>query len=369
MSFSFGQQFKVTLFGQSHAPAIGVVIDGLPAGYKINHEAIQIALKRRRPGQNFYSSPRCEADDYEVLSGEVDGYTCGAPLSFLIRNRDSRSKDYEELARKPRPSHADYPAQVKYGGFHDIRGGGQFSGRLTAPLVLAGALAADILKQRGIQTYGRIKQIAGVIDDYAIRESAWEADLQAIASQAFPVLNAEVKEEMLLAIRKARGEHDSVGGLVELATFGLPVGVGEPFFRSVESVLAQAYFSVPGMRGVEFGTGFAAAQMRGSEHNDPYRYEGGQVTTMSNHHGGIIGGLTTGQPLVARVAVKPTSSIGQSQDTVDLKAQKNTTLSIHGRHDPAIVPRALVVLEMMTSIALLDLMLEGGFISLGAFDK
>ncbi|MDU5805955.1 MAG: chorismate synthase [Peptoniphilus harei] len=359
MSYSFGKNFKVTLFGQSHSSEIGLVIDGIKAGYKINRDLIAKNLDRRRPGRNEFSTPRKEEDYYELVSGEVDDITCGAPLCAIIKNKDQRSKDYDNLRDMPRPSHADYPAYVKYSSNNDIRGGGQFSGRMTAPLVIGGSIAEDLLMERGIKIYSRIKSI-GLSDDSEINlEDIKEENFYDFKNQDFPVINPSSREKMKEEILKAKKEGDSIGGIVETFILNMPVGIGEPFFDSLESVISHAVFSVPGVKGIEFGSGFEAAKMLGSVHNDPYYYENNEIKTRTNNHGGIIGGLSTGMPIVFRTAVKPTSSIAKAQDTVSLKDKSNSKLKIVGRHDPSIVPRALVAIEMITAIALLDLVMEG----------
>lgn len=359
MSYSFGKNFKVTLFGQSHSKDIGIVIDGIKAGYKINRELIDKNLERRRPGKNEFSTSRQEKDAYKIISGEVDGITCGAPLCAIIENRDQRSKDYDSLRDLPRPSHADYPAYIKYNSYNDIRGGGQFSGRMTAPLVIAGSIAEDILNKRGIKIYSRIKSIGKIKDKDISLEDINEDNFSNFKNQEFPVIDSEARANMKEEILKVKEKKDSIGGIVETFILNMPVGIGEPFFDSVESVISHAVFSVPGIRGIEFGSGFLASTMTGSDHNDEYYYDDGIVKTKTNNHAGIIGGLTTSMPIVFRAAVKPTSSIGKSQGTVSLKNKSNEKLTIKGRHDPSIVPRALVAIEMVTAISLLDLILEG----------
>ena len=359
MSYSFGKNFKVTLFGQSHSSEIGLVIDGIEAGYKINRDLIAKNLNRRRPGRNEFSTPRKEEDSYEIVSGEVDDITCGAPLCAIIKNKDQRSKDYDKLKEMPRPSHADYPAYVKFSSHNDIRGGGQFSGRMTAPLVIGGSIAEDLLMKRGIKIYSRIKSIGFAEDREINLEDIKEENFYDFKDQVFSVLDPSSREKMKEEILKAKEDGDSIGGIVETFVLNMPVGIGEPFFDSLESVISHAVFSVPGIKGIEFGSGFEAAKMLGSTHNDSYYYENNKIKTRTNNHGGIIGGLSTGMPIVFRTAVKPTSSIAKIQDTVSLKEKNNTKLEIVGRHDPSIVPRALVAIEMITAIALLDLVMEG----------
>ena len=359
MSYSFGKNFKVTLFGQSHSQEIGIIIDGISAGYKINKDLIRKNLDRRRPGKNKFSTARKEDDDFKIVSGEVDGLTCGAPICAIIENKDMKSKDYDNLKDRPRPSHADYPAYVKFNGFNDIRGGGQFSGRMTAPIVIAGSIAEDLLLKRGIKIYSRIESIGDEEDVKLELKDINEDKLSNLKNEDFPVFDHEVRKKMQEEILRAKEEVDSIGGIVETFILNMPAGIGEPFFDSLESVISHAVFSVPGIRGIEFGSGFEAAKMHGSLHNDEYYYEKGEVKTKSNNHGGIIGGLSSGMPIIFRTAVKPTSSISKTQSTISLKDKKNVDLEIVGRHDPSIVPRALVAIEMITAIAILDLVIEG----------
>jgi len=354
---SLGNKLKVTIFGQSHAPAIGCVIDGLPSGFTPDMERVNAFMARRAPGRNNWSTPRRESDTPEILSGLVDGGTCGAPVAMVIRNSDQHSRDYDRMKHTPRPSHADYTALVKFGESYDIRGGGQFSGRLTAPLCFAGALAIQLLEQKGILVaahIGRIENVSDAAPDFA---AVSREELEALLRKPFPVFSDDAGIRMRQAIEAARMEQDSVGGVVRCFALGLPAGVGEPMFDGVENRLAAALFGIPAVRGVSFGTGFAAAGMRGSQHNDPFVMESGAVRTRTNHAGGILGGITSGMPLVVNVAVKPTASISQTQDTVDLEARENTELVIHGRHDPCIVPRAVPVVEAVTALTLLDMLL------------
>ena len=359
MSYSFGKNFKVTLFGQSHSEEIGIVIDGISAGYKINKDLIRKNLERRRPGKNKFSTARKEDDDFKIVSGEVEGITCGAPLCALIENKDQRSKDYDNLKDRPRPSHADYPAYVKFKGFNDIRGGGQFSGRMTAPIVIAGSIAEDLLLKKGIKIFSRIKSLGDESDIDLNLNDIGEEKLYDLKNEDFPVFEDSAREKMQEEILKAKEDGDSLGGIVETFILNMPKGIGEPFFDSLESVISHAVFSIPGIRGIEFGSGFAASKMRGSLHNDEYYYENGEVKTKSNNNGGIIGGLSTSMPIIFRTAVKPTSSISKTQSTISLKDKKDVDLKVVGRHDPSIVPRALVAIEMITAVAILDLLMEG----------
>ena len=355
---TLGNKLKVTVFGQSHAPAIGCVIDGLPAGLAPDMDRVAAFMARRAPGQNAWSTPRKEGDTPEILSGLVDGRTCGAPVAMVIHNGDQHSRDYSGLKRTPRPSHADYTAIIKYGENYDIRGGGQFSGRLTAPLCFAGAFALQLLEQRGVTVAAHIGQIENIVDTPPDFASVSREDLEVLLHKPFPVFDDTAGMNMRQAIEAARMEQDSVGGVIRCFVLGLPAGVGEPMFGGVENRLAAALFGIPAVRGVSFGTGFAAAGMRGSVHNDPFVMEDGRVRTRTNHAGGVLGGITSGMPLVVNIAVKPTASISREQETVDLETKENSPLVIHGRHDPCIVPRAVPVAEAVTALMVLDMMLE-----------
>lgn len=355
---TLGNKLKVTVFGQSHAAAIGCVVEGLPAGFAPDLERVAVFMARRAPGQNAWSTNRKETDIPEILSGLVDGKTCGAPVAMVIRNSDQHSKDYSGLKRTPRPSHADYTALVKYGESYDIRGGGQFSGRLTAPLCFAGALALQVLELRGIMTAAHLSQVGDVFDSAPDFAAVSREDLDALLRKPFPVFRDDAGIKMRQAIEAARMDADSIGGVIRCFALGLPAGVGEPMFGGVENRLAAALFGIPAVRGVSFGTGFAAASMRGSAHNDPFMMEGGRVSARTNHAGGILGGITSGLPLVVNVAIKPTASISLEQDTVDLEKNENVSLVIHGRHDPCIAPRAVPVVEAVTALTLLDLLME-----------
>lgn len=359
MASQFGKHLTVSLFGQSHGDAIGVVVDGLPAGFAVDEEALARFLARRAPGRSPLTTPRHEADAPEFLSGLVDGKTCGAPLCAVIRNTNTRSGDYAQLLDLPRPSHADYPAFIKYSGAADMRGGGHFSARLTAPLCIAGGIALQMLAARGITVGAHIAAIGGEADDAFDPVHIDAATLHTVTEQPLPVLNAQAGERMADIIAAAAAEEDSVGGIVECAAVGLPVGLGDPMFDGMENRLAAALFGIPAVKGVEFGAGFAAAAMRGSEHNDPYRMENGRVVTETNNAGGIAGGITTGMPLVLRAAFKPTPSIGKPQRTVRLSTGENAPLTVHGRHDPCVVLRAVPCVEAVTALVLLDMLLGG----------
>ena len=356
MSSDFGKKVKIQIFGQSHSEAIGVVMDGLPAGEEIDLDEVQKFMERRAPGRNAYSTPRKEADLPRVVSGLFEGKTCGAPVCAIIENTNTRSKDYDKLKDLPRPGHADFTAWVKYNGYNDHRGGGHFSGRLTAPLCFAGAVCKQILERKGIHVGAHILSIKGVKD---VPFDAVEIDaetLKAVAGKAFPVQNDAAGEEMQAVIAAAKEKGDSVGGIVECAITGLPVGVGEPMFDGLESVLAQAIFAIPAVKGVEFGAGFGVAELFGSENNDDFIYEEGMVKTKANNHGGSLGGISSGMPMVFRAAFKPTPSISMEQDTISISKRENDRLAIQGRHDPCIVPRAVPVVEAAAAVAILDLL-------------
>ena len=360
MSSEFGKILKVSVFGQSHGAAIGVLMDGLPAGEEIDLEELQRFLDRRRPGKNSLSTARSEGDIPEFLSGLEGGKTCGAPLCAVIRNGDQHSGDYTELADKPRPGHADYTAWVKWKGHADMRGGGHFSGRLTAPLCVAGGIARQILARQGVYVGAHLDSVGTVKDEPFPLYPTAEL-FEKIAAKPFPVLDDGAGERMREAILSAKMELDSVGGVVECAAVGLPAGLGDPMFDGMESRLAAALFGIPAVKGVEFGAGFEAAARRGSENNDPFRVENGEIVTETNHAGGILGGITIGMPLVLRAAFKPTPSIGKPQKTVSLSAMEHAELQIHGRHDPCIAHRAVPVVEAVTATVLLDLLLEGNY--------
>ncbi len=356
MASYLGEHIHVSVFGQSHSPAIGVVVDGLPAGERVDMEELGRFLKRRAPGQNATSTPRKEADLPQFLSGLVDDVTCGAPLAALIENTNTRSQDYAQLRDKPRPGHADFTAQVKYGGFQDVAGGGHFSGRLTAPLCIAGGICLQILKRRGIEVAAHIASIAGEADRPFDPMGESVETLDALKRAPFPVMDEKAGERMRKAILQAKEEGDSVGGIVECLVTGAPAGLGEPMFGGMENRLAAALFGIPAVKGVEFGAGFGVATMRGSENNDPFTVKDGKLVTETNHAGGILGGITNGMPLVFRLAVKPTPSIAKQQQTVSLSKKQVEELVVTGRHDPCIVPRAVPVVEAVTALVLTDLL-------------
>ena len=359
MSSEFGNLLKISVFGQSHGKAIGVVVDGLPAGEAIDLEELDRFLDRRRTGKNRLSTARKESDVPVFLSGLENGVTCGAPLCAVIENSDQHSSDYRELRDKPRPGHADYTAYVKWKGQADMRGGGHFSGRLTAPLCIAGGICKQILARKGIYVGAHIAAVGGIPDQSYDPVNLDRETLLAPGGRDFPVLDPDAGTRMQGAIAQAKEDLDSLGGLVECAVIGLPAGLGDPMLDGMENRIARLAFAIPAVKGVAFGAGFAVADRRGSQNNDPFYFdEAGQVRTRTNHAGGILGGITNGMPLVFQAAVKPTPSIGQPQESVSLSRGENTTLVIHGRHDPCIVPRAVPCLEAAAAIAVYDAWLE-----------
>lgn len=352
MKNTFGNNVSITLFGESHGAAIGAVIDGLPAGVNVNKEFISHQLDLRRPVGKI-STSRQEADRFEIISGVFNGKTTGTPICIVIPNENTQSKDYSKTYGKARPGHADYTAFCKYNGCEDYRGGGHFSGRITAGIVAVGAIAISLLSEKGIKIGTHISKCAGVEDS---NYTDYENDIKALSDKIFPVLNDEKGEEIIKNIEKASQDGDSVGGILETAIIGLPVGVGEPWFDSVESVLSHAIFSIPAVKGVEFGAGFSCADMLGSKMNDSFCLTADKITTKTNNNGGINGGITNGMPVIFRCAVKPTPSISKEQETVDFINNENTVLSVKGRHDPCIVHRARVVVDSITALVLCDLL-------------
>ena len=350
MSSSYGENIRLTIFGQSHSPAIGVTVEGIPAGETLDLEELQRFLLRRAPGQNAYSTPRKEADRPEFVSGLKGSVTCGTPLTAIIRNTNVRSEDYAAVSQVPRPGHADYTAAVKYHGAQDYAGGGHFSGRLTAPLCIAGGICLQLLRREGIEILSRIAAIGGVYDAGELSAST--------AEKAFPVVDDAQGEKMRRCIAEAKAEGDSVGGVIECVVRGLPAGLGDPMFDGMENRIAAIVFGIPAVKGIEFGAGFAAAQLRGSENNDAFIAVDGRVMTATNHSGGILGGITDGMPLVFRAAFKPTPSIAKEQDSVDLQTLTPQKLRVGGRHDPCIVPRAVPCVEAAAAIAVYDALLQ-----------
>lgn len=353
MSSIYGERIKLSVFGQSHAVAIGMTLDGIPAGLPVNEHDLQTFMSRRAPGQWDYATPRKEEDRPVFLSGVVNGFTCGAPITAIIENKNTRSSDYSNLKDCPRPGHADYTAQVKYGGFQDVAGGGHFSGRLTAPLCIAGGLCKQWLENNGIKIAAHILSIADVNDH---RFNPVTPEIDGIG-QDFPVLDSNCGKQMRDTISAAHKDGDSVGGVIECAVTGLPAGLGDPMFGGMENRISQIVFGIPAVKGIEFGLGFDAALKKGSENNDPYVIENDVVKTVTNHSGGILGGITNGMPLIFRTAIKPTPSIAKQQKSVSLSQMKETVLTVQGRHDPCIVPRAVPVVEAAAAIAIYDALL------------
>ncbi|MEG0912636.1 MAG: chorismate synthase [Oscillospiraceae bacterium] len=355
MSSNFGTNIKIQLFGQSHSEEIGVVIDGLPAGERIDMDEVMQFMKRRAPGQNAYSTKRKETDKPQILSGLVDEMTCGAPLCATFKNSDTHSQDYDKLRNIPRPSHADYPAYVKTRGFNDIRGGGHFSARLTAPLTFAGAVCVQLLAKRGIYVGAHIESIGTIKDIRFNAVTVSKSELDTVRQKDFAVIDDMAGKKMKALIAEVAGDSDSVGGSVECCVLGLPTGIGEPIFDGIENRISQAVFGIPAVKGIEFGAGFAAGEMRGSESNDAFYYQGLHVRTKTNNHGGILGGLASGMPVVFRAAFKPTPSIAREQQSVNLATGQNTSLVVQGRHDPCVVPRAVACVEAAAAVAIYDL--------------
>ncbi len=349
---TFGNKIKVTIFGQSHSDAIGVTIDGLPSGFEIDMQYVNKFMARRSSVSKSYATPRKEADIPEFISGLYNGKTAGCPLTAIIRNTDIRSKDYSTLSVTPRPSHVDFPAKVKFGYSYDVRGSGQFSGRMTAPLCLAGAVIMQILEQKGIHIGAHVSSIGNVRDDKFDLCDVDSGLLSLLKQKEFPVINDACKDTMIDEILKAAKELDSIGGIVECAAVGLNAGVGEPMFEGIENVISSTVFAIPAVRGIEFGLGFESAFLNGSKNNDSYYTDGKTIKTKTNNSGGIIGGMTTGMPIVFRVAFKPTPSIAKKQETVNLDKMENTSFEIKGRHDPCIVPRAVPCVEAACALAL-----------------
>ena len=348
MSSSFsGRRLRLSVFGQSHSEAIGMTLEGLPAGIPVDTEELQRFLARRAPGRNDWSTPRREADCPEFLCGLKNGFTCGTPITAILRNNNTKSSDYEQFRSLPRPGHADYTAEVKYHGYQDYAGGGHFSGRLTAPLCIAGGILLQELKRHGVVIDARILAVGNIRDDTPFTHS--------VAGKPFPVSDDKAGKAMQSVIAEAKADGDSVGGIVECIIRNLPTGLGEPMFDGIENQISRIVFAVPAVKGIEFGAGFSAAAMKGSENNDAFCASDGQIRTVTNHAGGILGGISDGMPVVFRAAFKPTPSIAKPQQSVNLQTLQEQTLCITGRHDPCIVPRAVPVIEAAAAIAIYDL--------------
>ena len=358
MGNSIGKIFTITSFGESHGNCVGIIIDGCPAGLPVTAEDIQREVDKRRPGVWVAATARAEEDKVEILSGVFNGRTTGAPVCLLIWNRDIDSSEYEKIRFLPRPGHADYTAFIKYGGFSDFRGGGRFSGRITASFVMAGAVAKKLLSLIGIEVLAHTVAIGGIkAEPQALNEIKENVDQN-------PVKCADLRaaEEMVRVIEQAKEEGDSVGGIIEGIALNVPVGLGEPVFDTLDGDLARALFAIPAIKGVEFGSGFRAAGKRGSENNDPFTIRDGKIVTVTNNAGGILGGISNGMPIVVRVAVKPTPSIARSQETVNVRNMESASLAVRGRHDACIVPRAVPVVESMVAVTLCDLAMRAGLI-------
>lgn len=356
MSGMWGSKIKLSIFGESHGNAIGITIDGLPAGFSIDMDKIMMEMSRREPGKSSLSTPRKESDIPEILSGYFEGKTTGTPLCAIIRNSNTKSKDYSKLKDVMRPGHADYTGAVRYKGFNDYRGGGHFSGRITAPLVFAGAICKQILEVKGIIVSAHINSIGKIKDCSFLESDISDELLNSFKEKELPLINTKLEDEMRQEILSARSSGDSIGGTIECAILGVSPGIGDPFFDSVESTLAHLMFSVPAVKGIEFGKGFDISKMRGSEANDEYYLENGNIKTKTNNNGGILGGITNGMPIIFNVAIKPTASIFKEQNTVNIVTMEETTLCIEGRHDPCIVQRALPVIEAVAAIGITELM-------------
>ena len=356
MNSTYGDMLKLTVFGQSHGAAIGITMDGIPAGLPVDFDQLQLFLNRRAPGNNAYSTQRKEADTPEFLAGIEAGYTCGAPIAAIIRNTNTRSGDYAQLRDVPRPGHADYAAEMKYNGYQDVAGGGHFSGRLTAAICIAGGLCKQWLALRNIQVNAHISSI-GSVEDNPVHFCAVAPEIDRI-DKGFPVLDPEAGARMQNLIASAKAEGDSLGGIIECVITGLPAGIGGPLFGGLESRISQIVYGIPAVKGIEFGAGFSVSILKGSENNDPFTIIDGNVKTTANNAGGILGGITNGMPVIFRAAIKPTPSIAKEQDSISLSGMENCKLAIQGRHDPCIVPRAVPVVEAAAAIAIFDAILR-----------
>lgn len=355
MSGVWGSNIKISIFGESHGNAIGINIDGLPSGFEIDMDKVLFEMDRRAPGKNSMSTARKESDFPEILSGYFEGKTTGTPLCAIIKNGDTRSKDYTKTKDYMRPGHADFTGYARYDGFNDYRGGGHFSGRITAPLVFAGAICKQILEKRGILIGAHISSIKNITDKEFNNIDISKEILESLRNMELPLINTSLEENIKHTILQAKYNGDSVGGSIECAVIGINPGVGNPFFDSVESTLAHLIFSVPAVKGIEFGRGFQMTNMSGSECNDEYYYDKDKVKTKTNNNGGVLGGITNGMPILFKVAIKPTASIAKEQNTIDIKNKENVKFRVEGRHDPCIVQRALPVIEAVTAIGILDL--------------
>ena len=355
LSGIWGNNIKISIFGESHGRGIGINVDNLPSGFLLDMEEIMSEMKRRAPGKSNLSTSRREEDVPEILSGYFEGRTTGTPLCAVIRNNDNKSKDYSKTKDIMRPGHGDYPGFIKYKGFNDYRGGGHFSGRITAPLVFAGAICKQILREEGVEIVAHIQSIGEVKDKSFLDCNLDKELINSLKNEEFPLINKNLEEKMKKEILNAKKEGDSVGGVIECMILGVKAGIGSPFFDSVESTLSHLLFSVPSVKGVEFGRGFNITKMRGSDANDEYYIDEGRVKTKSNNNGGVSGGITNGMPIIFRVAIKPTPSVYKEQNSINISTMEETTLQIDGRHDPCIVQRAVPVIEGVSAIGILDL--------------
>ncbi len=358
MSCTFGNNIKLTIFGQSHSQSIGCVLDGVPAGEKIDMEKLSLFMSRRAPGQNGLSTPRKEKDELNIVSGVLDSYTVGAPVCAVINNTNTKSGDYDKLKDFPRPGHADYTALIRHGGMNDARGGGNFSGRMTAPLCAAGGILMQILEKRGIDIGAHIHSINDIYDEKINPITGSMTELKSAEIKSFPVISDSAGEEMQKKILDAKNQGDSLGGIIECAITGIPAGYGDPIFDGIESRIASICFAIPAVKGIEFGAGFGAAELKGSENNDCFIKENDTVKTETNNHGGILGGITSGMPVIFRLAFKPTPSIMKEQNTLNLKTGRQEKLVIGGRHDPCIVHRAVPVVQAAAAAAIADFILK-----------
>lgn len=356
---SLGKEFTITTFGESHGKVVGVVIDGCPAGLALSEEDFQEELDRRIPAEPKIVSARAEKDTAKILSGVFNGKTTGAPITITVENKETNSSDYEDIKDLPRPGHSDYPARIRYGGFNDYRGGGRFSGRVTVALILAGAIAKKLLNRFDIDVLAYTLAIGQVCSDKRFSVMEIQKNRYSAATRCPDLACAKKMEEAIIA---ARSEGDSLGGIVECIALNMPVGIGEPLFDALDADLAKALFGVSAVKGVEFGAGFRAASIRGSENNDAFLFKNGKVATATDNAGGILGGLSSGMPIIIRVAIKPTPSIAKEQKTVNLSAMKEATLSVKGRHDPCVVPKAVPAIEAAVAVTLVDHLIRAGFI-------
>lgn len=357
MSCNFGSKIKLTVFGQSHSQAIGCVLDGIPAGIKLDEKRIAAFMARRAPGKNAISTARKEADRPHIISGVVNGVTCGAPICAVIENSDTRSGDYDKLRMLPRPAHSDFAAFMKHNGFNDIRGGGNFSGRMTAPLCFAGAVCIQILESKGIHVGAHIASIGLTDDERFDPVNVTKEELDSVKAKNLPVIDDDKGEKMVSAIGRARSEGDSLGGTVECAVIGMPAGIGDPIFDGMENKISSIIFGIPAVKGIEFGSGFDGSRLKGSENNDEFISVNGEIKTKTNNHGGILGGISSGMPVIFRCAFKPTPSIAKEQQTVNIMTGETEALVIGGRHDPCIVQRAVPCVEAAAAVAIADFML------------